>query len=108
MKEKLPLVSVFVLLGNNPEHNQTVLDSINAQTYPNLEIIRNTLDLRSARGDYILVATCDDVYEPSAISDLVKVFSEDGFDMVFFKTFIYFIIFWNTKKNFFFTKRMFS
>ena len=84
MKEKLPLVSVFVLLGNNPEHNQTVLDSINAQTYPNLEIIRNTLDLRSARGDYILVATCDDVYEPSAISDLVKVFSEDGFDMVFF------------------------
>lgn len=84
MKERLPLVSVFVMLGNNPEHNQNVLDSINAQTYPNLEIIRNTLDLRSAHGDYILVTTCDDVYESNAISDFVEVFSEYSFDMIFF------------------------
>lgn len=84
MKENLPLVSVFVLLGDEPEHNQSTLDSISAQTYPHIEVIRNTPDLRSARGDYILVTTCDEVYDSNAIADIVKVFSENKFDMVFF------------------------
>lgn len=84
MQDKNPLVSVFVILGNNPDYNALILDSIESQTYPNIEIIKNSFDLRQAKGEYILVATCDDWYDPNAISVLMHGLVESRLDLVLF------------------------
>lgn len=84
MQDKYPLVSVFVILGKDENYNQMILDSIESQTYPNIEIIKNTPDLRKAHGDYILITTCYDWYDPDAIIGLMTELPESKLDVVLF------------------------
>lgn len=82
--DKNPLVSVFVILGTDENYNRVILDSIESQTYPNIEIIKNSYDLRQAHGDYILIATSDDYYGPDTISGLMAGLLESNLDVVLF------------------------
>ena len=79
-----PLVSIFVQLSNNELFRSQASAWLEHQTYKNIEIIHDHLDLSRAHGKYILITNDDNLYTNNAIEQLVKIAETESVDMICF------------------------
>ena len=79
-----PLVSIFVQFSDNELFRSQATAWLERQTYKNIEIIHEHLDLSRARGKYILITNDDNLYTNDAIEKLLKIAEDENTDMIFF------------------------
>lgn len=82
----LPLVTVFIRYGGNKLFSSQAEAWLKRQTYKNLEIISDHMDLSRAHGKYILITDDSNLYQADTISELVKIAEANNTDMVCFST----------------------
>ncbi len=81
-----PLVSIFLRCSDDQLFRSQALESVKRQTYQNIEIITEHLDLARAQGEFILITDDSNLYQENAIEKLVANAQENKSDIVFFGT----------------------
>lgn len=80
----VPWITVFIKYSDDELFQSQAEAWLKRQTYPNIEIISDHLDLSRARGKYILITDDTNLYQDDAFEKLIRIAEENQADMVCF------------------------